>query len=88
MLSFVIVFVFFFRFGRRFVVLLAHLLLLLFGVSSAFSPDVYVYIVLKFLCGVSVAGILTNAFVIGQCGCGQNPCHDFKSFAMRPPFFF
>ncbi|XP_019722424.1 solute carrier family 22 member 13-like isoform X2 [Hippocampus comes] len=53
------------RFGRRFVVLLAHLLLLLFGVSTAFSPDVYVYIVLKFLCGVSTAGILTNAFVIG-----------------------
>ncbi|XP_061661471.1 solute carrier family 22 member 13-like [Syngnathoides biaculeatus] len=53
------------RFGRRFVVLLATLLLLLFGVSAAFSPNVYVYIVLKFLCGVSVAGILTNTFVIG-----------------------
>ncbi|XP_077479982.1 solute carrier family 22 member 13-like [Stigmatopora argus] len=53
------------RFGRRFVVLLAHLLLLLFGVSVAFSSDIYVYIVLKFLCGVSVAGILANAFVIG-----------------------
>nr|XP_061809919.1 solute carrier family 22 member 13-like [Nerophis lumbriciformis] len=53
------------RFGRRLVVLLAHLLLLLFAVAVAFSPNVYVYIVLKFLCGVSVAGILANAFVIG-----------------------
>ncbi|XP_061614765.1 solute carrier family 22 member 13b isoform X1 [Phyllopteryx taeniolatus] len=53
------------RFGRRLVVLLAHLLLLLFGVSAAFSPNVYVYIALKFMCGVSAAGILANAFVIG-----------------------
>ncbi|XP_077364407.1 solute carrier family 22 member 13-like isoform X2 [Festucalex cinctus] len=53
------------RFGRRCVVLLAHLLLLLFGASVAFSPNVYVYIVVKFLCGVAVAGILANAFVIG-----------------------
>nr|XP_057916244.1 solute carrier family 22 member 13b isoform X1 [Doryrhamphus excisus] len=53
------------RFGRRFVVLLAHLLLLLFGVASAFSPNVYVYVLLKFLCGFSVSGILANAFVIG-----------------------
>ncbi|XP_061661491.1 solute carrier family 22 member 13-like [Syngnathoides biaculeatus] len=53
------------RFGRRFVVLLAIFLLLLSGVSVAFSPTVYVYVALKFLCGASVAGILTNAFVIG-----------------------
>ncbi|XP_077591769.1 solute carrier family 22 member 13-like [Stigmatopora nigra] len=53
------------RFGRRFVVLLAILLLMVFGVSSAFSPNIYTYIALKFLCGVSMAGILTNAFVIG-----------------------
>ncbi|XP_037135393.1 solute carrier family 22 member 13b [Syngnathus acus] len=53
------------RFGRRFVVLLSILLLCLFGVSAAFSPNVHVYIVLKFLCGASMAGILTNSFVIG-----------------------
>uniref|UniRef100_A0A673CR50 Solute carrier family 22 member 13b n=1 Tax=Sphaeramia orbicularis TaxID=375764 RepID=A0A673CR50_9TELE len=53
------------RFGRRFVVLLSKLLLLLFGVGVAFSPNIYVYIALKFVCGFSVSGILANAFVIG-----------------------
>ncbi|XP_024859634.1 solute carrier family 22 member 13 isoform X1 [Kryptolebias marmoratus] len=53
------------RFGRRFVILLSHLLLFLFGVGAAFSPNIYVYIVLKFGCGISISGILVNAFVIG-----------------------
>ncbi|XP_074477619.1 solute carrier family 22 member 13-like [Sebastes fasciatus] len=53
------------RFGRRFVVLLSLLLLLLFGVGAGFSPNVYVYVLLKFLSGFSVSGILVNAFVIG-----------------------
>uniref|UniRef100_A0A3B3Y2M5 Major facilitator superfamily (MFS) profile domain-containing protein n=1 Tax=Poecilia mexicana TaxID=48701 RepID=A0A3B3Y2M5_9TELE len=41
------------RFGRRFAVLLSILLLLLFGVITAFSPNIYVYIIFKFLCGSS-----------------------------------
>ncbi|KAM9332634.1 solute carrier family 22 member 13b [Pholidichthys leucotaenia] len=53
------------RFGRRFVVLLSLLLLLVFGVGIAFSPNIYVYIVLKFICGISISGIVANAFVIG-----------------------
>ncbi|XP_068588405.1 solute carrier family 22 member 13-like [Cebidichthys violaceus] len=53
------------RFGRRFVVLLSLLLLLVFGVGAGFSPNVYVYIVFKFLGGFSLSGILVNAFVIG-----------------------
>ncbi|XP_034416220.1 solute carrier family 22 member 13b [Cyclopterus lumpus] len=53
------------RFGRRFVVLLSILLQLVFGVSAGFSPNVYVYIALKFLAGFSVSGILINGFVIG-----------------------
>ncbi|CAG5896003.1 solute carrier family 22 member 13b [Menidia menidia] len=53
------------RFGRRFVVLLSLLLLLVFGVSCAFSPNIYVYIALKFFCGISISGIIANAFVIG-----------------------
>ncbi|XP_077410080.1 solute carrier family 22 member 13b isoform X2 [Vanacampus margaritifer] len=60
------------RAGRRFVVLLSILLLLLFGVSSAFSPNIYFYIVFKFLCGVSMAGILTNSFVIGGEWCDSS----------------
>uniref|UniRef100_A0A3B3UQE5 Major facilitator superfamily (MFS) profile domain-containing protein n=1 Tax=Poecilia latipinna TaxID=48699 RepID=A0A3B3UQE5_9TELE len=46
------------RFGRRFAVLLSILLLLLFGVITAFSPNIYVYIIFKFLCGSSVTFLL------------------------------
>uniref|UniRef100_A0A8C7XD82 Solute carrier family 22 member 13b n=1 Tax=Oryzias sinensis TaxID=183150 RepID=A0A8C7XD82_9TELE len=53
------------RFGRRFVVLLSLLLLLVFGVGCGFAPNIYVYIVLKFFCGVAISGIVVNAFVIG-----------------------
>uniref|UniRef100_A0A3B4ZFY0 Solute carrier family 22 member 13-like n=1 Tax=Stegastes partitus TaxID=144197 RepID=A0A3B4ZFY0_9TELE len=41
------------RFGRRFAILLAVFLLLVFGVGIAFSPNIYVYMVLKFFCGTS-----------------------------------
>uniref|UniRef100_A0A3Q1HR97 Major facilitator superfamily (MFS) profile domain-containing protein n=1 Tax=Anabas testudineus TaxID=64144 RepID=A0A3Q1HR97_ANATE len=53
------------RFGRRFVVLLSLFLLMLFGVGAAFSPNIYVYMVLKFLGGFSASGIMANSFVIG-----------------------
>ncbi|XP_041670401.1 solute carrier family 22 member 13-like [Cheilinus undulatus] len=53
------------RFGRRFVVLLSLLQLLLFGVGAGFSPNVYVYMVLKFGGGIAVSGIVGNAYVIG-----------------------
>ncbi|KAF3703634.1 Solute carrier family 22 member 13 Organic cation transporter-like 3 [Channa argus] len=53
------------RLGRRFVVLLSLLLLMLFGVGVAFSPNIYVYMVLKFFGGTSVSGIVANSFVIG-----------------------
>uniref|UniRef100_A0A8C5I2Z8 Solute carrier family 22 member 13-like n=1 Tax=Gouania willdenowi TaxID=441366 RepID=A0A8C5I2Z8_GOUWI len=54
------------RFGRRPAVLLSLLLLLLFGVGAAFSPDFYVYMVLKFASGFSASGIIGNTFVIGR----------------------
>lgn len=53
------------RFGRRFVVLLCLFIMMSFGVGVAFSPNIYVYIVLKFVSAVAVAGILANTFVIG-----------------------
>ncbi|KAF6716701.1 Solute carrier family 22 member 13 [Oryzias melastigma] len=40
-------------------------MLLVFGVGCGFAPDIYVYIVLKFFCGVAISGIVVNAFVIG-----------------------
>ncbi|TKS87702.1 Solute carrier family 22 member 13 [Collichthys lucidus] len=39
------------RFGRRTSILLSLLLLLVFGVGDAFSPNVYVYMVTKFILG-------------------------------------
>uniref|UniRef100_A0A087Y6F0 Major facilitator superfamily (MFS) profile domain-containing protein n=1 Tax=Poecilia formosa TaxID=48698 RepID=A0A087Y6F0_POEFO len=52
------------RFGRRFAVLLSILLLLLFGVITAFSPNIYVYIIFKFLCGSSGGVIIMNTCVM------------------------
>ncbi|XP_054893855.1 solute carrier family 22 member 13-like [Poeciliopsis prolifica] len=51
------------KFGRRFVILLSILLLLLFGVITAFSPNIYVYIIFKFLCGSSGSVIIMNTSV-------------------------
>ncbi|XP_059183416.1 uncharacterized protein LOC131962432 [Centropristis striata] len=53
------------KFGRRFAILLSFLVLLLFGVGSAFSPNVYVYMVLKFFCGTSGVVIVMNSSVMG-----------------------
>ncbi|CAJ1082091.1 solute carrier family 22 member 13-like [Xyrichtys novacula] len=53
------------RFGRRFVVLLSLFILLLFGVGAGFSPNIYVYMVIKFFGGISISGIIGNAYVIG-----------------------
>ena len=46
-------------------VLLSLLQLLLCGVTAAFSPNIYVYIVIRFLGGISISGIMGNVFVIG-----------------------
>ncbi|XP_037612890.1 solute carrier family 22 member 13-like [Sebastes umbrosus] len=52
------------KFGRRSAILLSLLLSLLFGVGAAFSPNVYVYMVLKFFSGTSVVVIQMNAAVM------------------------
>ncbi|XP_069015485.1 solute carrier family 22 member 13-like [Embiotoca jacksoni] len=54
------------RFGRRFTIQLSLLLLLLFGVSTAFSPNIYVYMVLKFFSGSSGVVIPMNTSVLGM----------------------
>ncbi|KAM4606047.1 solute carrier family 22 member 13-like [Polymixia lowei] len=53
------------RFGRRFVVLISQLLQLLFGVAVAFSPNIYVYMVLRFVVGAAISGVMINTFVLG-----------------------
>ncbi|KAK7881816.1 hypothetical protein WMY93_030225 [Mugilogobius chulae] len=52
------------RFGRRLVILLALFLMMTFGVALAFSPNIYVYMAIKFFSGFSVSGIIGNVFVI------------------------
>ncbi|XP_075309214.1 solute carrier family 22 member 13-like [Odontesthes bonariensis] len=52
------------RFGRRFAILLSLLLQLLFGVTPAFSPNIYVYMVLKFLSGSASIVYAMNASVM------------------------
>ncbi|XP_012735594.2 solute carrier family 22 member 13 [Fundulus heteroclitus] len=52
------------RFGRRLAVLLTASLNLLFAMTTAFSPNIYVYIVLKFLCGTSSGVIVMNASIL------------------------
>ncbi|XP_078018827.1 solute carrier family 22 member 13-like [Epinephelus lanceolatus] len=53
------------RFGRRFAILLCLFVLLLSGVGAAFSPNIYVYMVLKFFCGSSGGVIIMNTSVMG-----------------------
>ncbi|XP_041924050.1 solute carrier family 22 member 13b [Alosa sapidissima] len=60
------------KYGRRFVVLLSLLLQFFFGVGAAFSPNIYVYIGLRFVVGVTISGIAINAFVLGAEWCGTS----------------
>ncbi|XP_030253545.1 solute carrier family 22 member 13-like isoform X3 [Sparus aurata] len=53
------------RFGRRFATLLCLSVLLLCGVGAAFSPNIYVYMILKFFCGTSAGVCMMNATVLG-----------------------
>lgn len=57
--------VIFLRFGRRFATILSLFGLFLCGVGTAFSPNIYVYMIVKFFCGVT--GVLVmQATVIGK----------------------
>ena len=61
-----IVFLFdFCRFGRRNVALLSLVLQLLFGIASAFSPNIYVYIALRFVVAAALSGVWMNSYVLG-----------------------
>ncbi|KAM6977674.1 solute carrier family 22 member 13b [Aplochiton taeniatus] len=60
------------RYGRRFVILLSIILQLLFGVGTAFSINVYVYIALRFVVGATVSGLSINTFVLGAEWTGSN----------------
>nr|XP_055076073.1 solute carrier family 22 member 13 [Misgurnus anguillicaudatus] len=53
------------RYGRRFALLLSLALQTVFGVAAAFAPNFPVYVILRFMIGTTVSGVIINAFVLG-----------------------
>ncbi|XP_035806630.1 solute carrier family 22 member 6-B isoform X2 [Amphiprion ocellaris] len=53
------------RYGRRFVLLLSIALQTVFGVAVAFAPNFPVYVILRFVVGTTISGVIINAFVLG-----------------------
>uniref|UniRef100_A0A665TMH6 Solute carrier family 22 member 6-B-like n=1 Tax=Echeneis naucrates TaxID=173247 RepID=A0A665TMH6_ECHNA len=53
------------RYGRRFVLLLSIALQTVFGVAVAFAPNFPVYVILRFVVGCTISGVIINAFVLG-----------------------
>lgn len=54
------------RYGRRFAMLLSLALQTVFGVAAAFAPNFPVYVTLRFIIGMTVSGVIINAFVLGE----------------------
>ncbi|XP_004874486.2 solute carrier family 22 member 8 isoform X2 [Heterocephalus glaber] len=52
------------RFGRKPILTLSYLLLATSGSSAAFSPSLPVYMVFRFLCGMSISGISLSTVIL------------------------
>lgn len=58
------------RYGRRVILLLSIALQTVFGVAVAFAPNFTVYVILRFIVGTTISGVIINAFVLGTaCKC-------------------
>ncbi|XP_062400089.1 solute carrier family 22 member 6-A [Sardina pilchardus] len=53
------------RYGRRFCLLLSLALQAVFGISVAFAPNLPTYVLLRFMLGTTISGVIINAFVLG-----------------------
>ncbi|KAK7898614.1 hypothetical protein WMY93_019467 [Mugilogobius chulae] len=53
------------RYGRRLILLLSIALQTVFGVAVAFAPNFIVYVMLRFVVGATISGVIINAFVLG-----------------------
>ncbi|XP_072550580.1 organic cation transporter protein [Salminus brasiliensis] len=53
------------RYGRRIIILVGLALQAVFGVGAAFAPNFYIYVLLRFVVGTTVSGVIMNAFVLG-----------------------
>ncbi|XP_072268662.1 solute carrier family 22 member 13-like [Pyxicephalus adspersus] len=52
------------RIGRRPVILISMLLMIVFGIGAAFVPDFYVFTALRCVVGMAMSGVLINSLVI------------------------
>uniref|UniRef100_A0A8C6WH63 Si:dkey-166k12.1 n=1 Tax=Neogobius melanostomus TaxID=47308 RepID=A0A8C6WH63_9GOBI len=53
------------KYGRRLILLLSIALQTVFGVAVAFAPNFIVYVMLRFVVGSTISGVIINAFVLG-----------------------
>uniref|UniRef100_A0A3P8WJR8 Si:dkey-119m7.4 n=1 Tax=Cynoglossus semilaevis TaxID=244447 RepID=A0A3P8WJR8_CYNSE len=53
-------------YGRRIIILISLALQTVCGVGAAFAPNFYIYTALRFLVGLSVSGVIINAFVLTE----------------------
>ena len=54
------------RFGRRRVLLYCTALFLVFGISAAFSTDIFTFMVLRFFVALNMMALFTTGFVYGE----------------------
>ncbi|XP_051510765.1 solute carrier family 22 member 6-A-like [Myxocyprinus asiaticus] len=53
------------KYGRRMIILIGLAVQAIFGVGAAFAPNFYIYVLLRFVVGMTVSAVIMNAFVLG-----------------------
>ncbi|XP_028295751.1 organic cation transporter protein [Gouania willdenowi] len=53
------------KYGRRNIILISLAMQAIFGVGAAYAPNFHIYTSLRFMVGMSVSGVIMNAFVLG-----------------------
>ncbi|KAA0708875.1 Solute carrier family 22 member 6-A [Triplophysa tibetana] len=53
------------KYGRRTIILIGLAAQVIFGVGAAFAPNFYIYVMLRFVVGMTVSAVIMNAFVLG-----------------------
>ncbi|XP_042633308.1 solute carrier family 22 member 6-A-like [Cyprinus carpio] len=53
------------KYGRRMIILIGLAVQAIFGVGVAFSPNFYIYVLLRFVVGMTISAVIMNAFVLG-----------------------
>ncbi|KAL1254296.1 hypothetical protein QQF64_016525 [Cirrhinus molitorella] len=53
------------KYGRRMIILIGLAIQAIFGVGVAFAPNFYIYVLLRFVVGMTISAVIMNAFVLG-----------------------